>query len=442
MNATTAFVLTHESNPGRQQSSISLIALAITRSLGRQGIPVVRLHPNWLDRSLNSRYCSGVEICPDFYASEDALVRFLLGLAERYPGKRVLVPASDDCACFVARHHATLSGAFAVLAPGDDVMRTILDKQRQYECAERLGIPIPETWFPTSTEEVQRLAPGLTGYPYVIKPIVAHAWRLASQQRVSRGRKGVSAATPGELVASYDELAHGETRVMLQEVIGGADDRLLTFLAYCNEAGEPVAWCIRKKIRQFPVDFGYCTLTVSCHDDTVLDQSVRLLRGLRFHGICGVEWKLDPRTGVCKLIEVNPRAVNTIALAAACGVDLPAIAVLDKAGERPAPATPPEWRDGVKWINAEQDFWAACTLRRRGDLTLGAWRRSLAGPKVHAIYSADDLAPFAGHFAATLQALAGRTWQRLRRFGRPTVLPQAQPLVADPAAPGRGDVAA
>lgn len=434
MNPITAFVLTHESDPRRRVPGISLIALALTRSLGRQGIPVVRLHPNGLDRSLGSRYCSGVEICPDFYASEDALVRYLLALESRYPGRRVLIPASDDCAWFVARHHATLSRVFAVLAPGAEVMDKILDKQRQYACARDLGIPIPETWFPRSQEEMLKLAPELSGYPYVIKPIVAHAWRLASQKSVSQGRKGVAANTPEALLARYDELARGETRVMVQEVIGGADDRLLTFIAYCNADGEPVAWCIRKKLRQFPVDFGYCTLTVSCHDATVLDQSLRLLRGLRFHGLCGVEWKLDPRTGICKLIEVNPRAVNTIGIAAACGVDLPAIAVLDKLGERPALA-PPEWRDGIKWINFEQDFWAARTLWRRGQLTLAGWRDSLAGRRVHAVFSGDDLGPFAHHLGSLIVSLLGRCWQRLRRPGK-ALLPEPALKAAD-AASGR-----
>jgi predicted ATP-grasp superfamily ATP-dependent carboligase len=440
MSGTTAFVLTHESDPNRRLASISLIALAITRSLGRQGIPVVRVHPNWLDRSLDSRYCRAVEICPDFYASEDALVRFLMGLAERYPGKRVLVPASDDCACFIARNHAQLSLSFLVLAPPDSVMRDILDKQRQYEFADRVGVPIPETYFPTSLEEVLQLAPKLTGYPYVIKPTVAHAWRLASQKGVSKGRKGVSAMTPEELVTRYDELAHGESRLMIQEVIGGADERLFTFLAYCNEAGEPLAWCIRKKLRQFPVDFGYCTLTVSCHDDTVLDQSLRLLRALRFHGLCGVEWKLDPRTGIYKLIEVNPRAVNTTAIAAACGVDLPAIAVLDKSGDAPAPASPPEWADGVKWINGEQDFWAARTLMKRGQLTLSAWRRSIAGPKVHAAYSADDLGPFVNQFGGIVHAMLGRLWQRLRPSRKPVRLPE--PAIVRESPSSQGDIAA
>jgi hypothetical protein len=52
----TAFVLTHESDPNRTRKSTSLIALCITQSLGRRGVPVVRVHPNRLDHTLASTY--------------------------------------------------------------------------------------------------------------------------------------------------------------------------------------------------------------------------------------------------------------------------------------------------------------------------------------------------------------------------------------------------
>lgn len=419
----TAFVLTHESDPQRTTKAISLIALALTRSLGRQGIPVVRVHPNRLDRSLTSRYCTAVEVSPDFYASEAELLEFLLGLPQRYGGLRVLIPASDDCAWFVARYHAELSTAFAVVAPPFAVVETILDKQRQYEKAQELGIPIPETYFPGSLEEVAQLAPVLTNYPYVIKPLVAHAWRRAAMKGVSKGKKGFAVRNAEELIGRYEEIARGDRRIMIQEVIGGADDRLYTFLSYFDAQSQPLAYCIRKKLRQLPLDFGYCTLTETCHDETVREQSLRLLSGLGYHGISGVEWKCDPQSGIYKLIEVNPRAVNTTAIAAACGVDLPAIAFRDKAGAPGEAVT--DWADGVKWVNFEQDIWAARALNSAGKLSWRAWWRSLSGHKVEGVFALDDLKPGAGHWLGLVKARL----RRLReRRGRPAGLPGGRPV--------------
>lgn len=440
----TAFVLTHESNPRRKTKSMSMIALAITRSLGRKGVPVVRVHPNRLDRSLGSRYCRKVEISPDFYESETALLEFLLAMRERYSGKAVLIPASDDCAYFVAKHHAALSRVFEVVAPPWAVIKDILDKRHQYEHAQQLGIPIPETYFPAGVDEVRALAAQLRHYPYVIKPLVAHSWRRASMQNVSGGKKGFSVATPQELIERYEAIAAGDKNVMIQEVIGGNDERLFTFLSYFDAQSQPLAYCVRRKIRQFPVDFGYCTMTESCFDPVVEDQSIRLLQGIGYQGISGVEWKLDPRTGVYKLIEINARAVNTIALAPACGVDIPYLAFHDKAIGRPEPVT--RWLEGVTWTNIEEDIWAARTLHRMGKLGFFEWLGSLADTKVHAIFAADDPGPFVGSFAEFVRhgmaSLLGHRWRR--RFAAKSaatpVLAEVEVRSADPLQPVLGGV--
>lgn len=403
MSVPTAFVLSHESDPNRQTKTISKIALAIARSLGRHGVPVVRLHPNRMDFGLASRYHRRVLQCPDFYQSEEALVEFLLGLDE-YPHRpRVLIPASDDCAYFLGRHHERLSRAFEVLGPQWSVMEQLVNKQRQYEAARKFGIAIPETYFPSDVDEVRQLAAGLKNYPYVIKPLVSHRWRRPEVRAVSKGRKALRATTPQELIAAFEAIFTVYRTVMIQEVIGGRDDRLFTFLSYFNERSEPVAYCIRKKVRQYPVDFGFCTLTVSCRDAEVEQQSIKLLQGVGFHGIAGVEWKLDPRTNEYKLIEINPRAVNTIGLAPACGVDIPYIAFMDKISRNVTPVK--EWREGVKWISQATDFYAGLQLYRAGALTLGDWWRSSRGADVHSVFAWDDPRPAIGygaHFAKRL----------------------------------------
>jgi predicted ATP-grasp superfamily ATP-dependent carboligase len=387
-----------------------MIALALTRSLGRRGMSVIRVHPNRLDRSLSSRYCSKIEICPDFYEAEHDLVEFLLTISHRYDGARVLIPASDDCAYFVATHYQTLQQAYAIVGPSWPTMAKVLDKMSQYEQAAAIDLPIPETYRPASVGEVENLAARLQNYPYVIKPIVAHQWRLASMQAVSKGKKGFAVNTAQELIARYKEIAQLDNNVMVQEVIGGRDELLFTFLSYFDEQSRPLAYCVRKKIRQMPVDFGYCTMTVTCSDPVVVEQSIRLLKSIGYSGISGVEWKLDPRTGKYKLIEINARAVNTIGIAAACGVDIPYIAVLDKLGLKPDPVT--SWRQDVKWINIVQDIWAASELSQMKRLTFRQWRASIAGKKVDAVFSLADPWPFAGYFAAFIRTVVRG---RLRR---------------------------
>jgi len=397
----TVFIMSHESDPDRTDPSLSIIGLTMTRSLGRRNINVVRIHPNMLDYSLLSKYSNKTEICPDFYQSEDALVNYLIELKNKYPGDGVLFPASDDCAYFLAKYREQLDQFYKIPVAKKSVMEKLTNKRCQYEEAQKLNLPIPETYFPKSLDDIKTLSKEIKNYPYVIKPTVAHKWRLASMQGISQGKKALTVHNVEELLELSEKMDVENQEVMIQEVIGGKDERLFTFLAYYNENAQPLAYCIRSKLRQNPIDFGYCTLTVSCHDEIVEQQSIKLLNSIGFHGICGVEWKLDPKNKQYKLIEVNPRAVNTTGTAIACGVDLPYIAVMDKIGKTLDPVT--TWKDDVKWVWLLQDIWAAKELHDVGKITFIQWIKSLKGIKVHAVFAMDDLKPFVHYFYNTIK---------------------------------------
>lgn len=410
----TAFVMTHEAglNPRPSGKTVSIISLALQRALGREGIRVVRVHPNLMDHSLSSRYCTATEVCPNLYESERALVDFLTEMAERYPGTRVLFPASDDCAAFLATHQTELLPYYRIVVAPPPAMARLVNKREQYALARDADVPIPETYFPTNRSEAEALAPTLRNFPYVIKPLVAQRWRLEKFSRMSRSKKAFLVATPAEFLEEYDRIAAVDPELMLQEVVGGRDDRLYTLLCYCAAGGRPLTQCIRKKIRQSPIDFGYCTLTVSCHDEVVERQARRLMETLGYEGIAGIEFKHDPRTGEYKLIEINARPVNTIALSYACGANVPLAAFLDQIGEPPLAAT--GWKDGVKWIWFDQDFWVAKELWATGRLTLGEWLRSLLGVRACAIFAIDDPRPSLEYGSQQLRAHLGTALNRFR----------------------------
>jgi predicted ATP-grasp superfamily ATP-dependent carboligase len=394
MKNTTAFVISHEPDPSRtrKEQSVSIIALTLTRALGKAGVRVVRVHPNHFDDSLSSRFCSAIEICPDLYESDSDLTRFLGELAERYPGKKVLIPASDDCSLYLARNAAALGREFVLMNPSAKTMESVKDKRCQYALATKIGVPIPETYFPENEKELEQIADRLKSYPYIIKPLEAQKWRLKKFANVSGGEKAITVNNREQLLSEYRRIAVDDSSLMVQEIIGGSDDQLVTFLAYCSEDHKPLAHCIRRKLRQSPVDFGYCTATVSCHDDVVDQYSRRLLWHSGFTGIVGIEFKFDPYLNDYKLIEINTRPVNTIGLSIGCGVNLPVIAYRDAIGEKQAPTT--NWEDGVIWLRSNEDFAAARELRRRGVLTFPQWIRSLRGKRVHAVFAANDPLPF------------------------------------------------
>lgn len=413
MSLATAFIITHESDRSRtaQDKSMSIIALTLTRALGRQGIRVVRIHPNMFEHSLTSRYCSAIEICPDMYESEEALNQFLCELSSRYPGEKILIPASDDCSMYIAQQEAVLQSHFVLLNPSAAAMSRMKNKKLQYELAQAAGVPIPETYFPSTEEDIVALAESAQNYPYVIKPLEAQKWRLDEFKDVAKGQKAIKVYDKEQLLAEFRRIVPYDNQLMVQEIISGEDTNLYTFLAYCSIDKKPLAYCIRSKLRQSPIKFGYCCATISCHNDVVERQAKQMLQIADYTGIVGIEFKLDPKTQEYKLIEINTRPVNTTGISVGCGVNLPLIAFNDAAGIAQDEVT--DWEDGVTWVWLYHDFWVVKEMKALGLITYGEWFQSIKGKRVHAIFAADDLRPVWNFYHKSLAAVVNNKFSRL-----------------------------
>jgi len=379
---------------------LNLSTLAVVRSLGRKGIPVVLVTPSHCDWVIRSRFVNKAEICPYVHESETDLLRFMQQLAAHMPGPKVLLPTVDECAWFVGRYYSSLANDFLIPAPDAAAMEKVNNKRFQYEAAASLGIPIPETYFPQTLDEVAELAKKINHYPYVIKPNVSFEWKMQNAAMGARGKKGLRVDSAEELQATAQKIFVPGNDFMIQEVIGGRDQRLVTFLGFLDEEHQPNSWFIRKKMRQSPIDFGYCTMTESCHNDQVFLQSVRLLQSIKYSGIAGVEWKLDPETDTYKLIEINGRPVNTTGCAMASGVDLPAIAYFHKISKPMTPVT--TWKDGQRWAWLAMDFWAARELAGLGQGSMWQWLREAVSIKADAVFAWDDLGLSVSYYSSVI----------------------------------------
>lgn len=396
------------------------IALALTRSLGRNGVEVYRFHPDRSLVDLKSRYCIDVT-CPNLYDDESGLIDALIAFSKSRKVKPVLFPASDGATQFIARSEEQLRPYFALTCPPWSCVSEIQNKQRLLECARQAGIPIPETYFPTSHAETDRIAHSLT-YPAVVKPLTSHHWKRPEVVAVIGPVKAVTVTGPDELVDLYRKVAPLAPDMMIQEIITGSDDRLLTFLGYISQDGTPLAGCVRKKLRQYPPRFGYCCLTETVIDPEIMELSIRLLKVLNYRGIGCVEFKRDPRDGQPKLIEINARAVRTTGVAIAAGVDLSWIAYQDMVSpNRPSPVF--DYMVPMRWIHLQDELQAAAELIKKDQLGFWDWLRIFRGRIVVAEWAWDDLRPG----VMVLLPLVRRLFSWPYRHARGKILHRIQP---------------
>jgi hypothetical protein len=107
---------------------------------------------------------------------------------------------------------------------------------------------------------------------------------------------------------------------LLQEFVPG--DGYGIFALFSD--GKPRAWFAHRRLRDVVATGSGSAFRESIPlDARMKTYAERLLTALRWHGVAMVEFKVDSRDGVPKLMEVNGRFWNSLPLAIAAGMDFP-----------------------------------------------------------------------------------------------------------------------
>jgi D-aspartate ligase len=296
--------------------------LGAIRSLGRGGVRTIALdHRPWA-LGFRSRYALPL-VAPDPLPDQDGFIAFLLELAERLGRPAPIFPTHDEHLNALAQRRGELGERYLYPFPSWDVLEPLQSKRHQIATAEKLGMATPATAHPRSLDEAQVAADEI-GYPLFVKPSENIVFKRTYK------RQAFVCETREELELAYRLTADYEP--MVQEFIPGGDEYLWSLGTYTSAAGEPLAVFSGRKLRQTAINMGSARVGEALWDDEVVDSGLRLLKELGFHGIAQVEWKRDPRDGLLRLIEVNPRLWQWHGLTGACGADVTQAAYRDLTG--------------------------------------------------------------------------------------------------------------
>ena len=361
-------------------------ALSVARDLGRHGVEVVILTYKPHAPGRYSRYATS-HVLPRIDEHQELWLEHLLQEARRQRGRSVLIPSTDRFVEFVARYREQLDPHFYIPLPSRAVLENILDKRKQYHLAAEVGIPLPRTLSPTCEADVERLN-GQWTYPCILKPVVPHRWIRAYQN----GYKLLIAKSHDELLKGYQDARQRGLDVLIQEQIPGKEENLYSLYFYANASGQVLGAGVGRKLRQFPPGLGNGTLRETVDEPRVVELGTRFIRSVGFHGIGNVEFRRDPRDGAFKLMELNTRTALGEEAVIVGGVHLPYLAYRDLIGQ-PLPAQQ-RCQSGIKWWYFETDVRAFKAYRKRKELTVFQWLRSVWGCRAFAYFAWDDLRPF------------------------------------------------
>jgi D-aspartate ligase len=356
--------------------------LGIVRSLGRRGIPVCVVDD---ERSISrfSRYATvGVRVSD--LRNADTVVQTLLQLGNRLNLKGyVLFPTRDELVCAISRHRCTLSKFFRVPTPGWDTVQWAWDKRNTYRLAKELAIPIPETWFPVSLEDLDQIT---TPFPLALKPAIKEHFFYATKVKAWR------ANNKAELQEQFSRACAlaGPREILIQELIPGDGCHQFGYCAYFKD-GEAVGSMVTRRRRQHPYEFGRASTFVETVDMPELETlSVKFLRKINYYGLVEMEYKRDPRNGQLKLLDVNARTWGYHTLGALAGVDFPYLLYSDQIGKEVSPC---RGKSGITWIRLLTDFPTGIADVSSGRLKFKEYFQSLRNFHTEAVFSREDPIP-------------------------------------------------
>ncbi len=339
--------------------------LTLVRPLAYAGVPCVAVAPA-NSRMAHSRLCWNSIDCDTQGISEsgDEILELLTAFAKTQPQPPVLFYEDDEQLLFVSRNRERLAECFRFVIAAADLVENLSDKLRFHILAQRLGLPVPATRH--VRPETGSSPPELDfSFPIVAKPLRrGRAW-----EECGYATKAVPITSEGELREWWPRWVRQGLDLLLQEMIPGPETRIESYHAYVDSNGGIIGEFTGRKLRTWPLEFGYSTaLTLTQAPDVArLGQSLVLALGLR--GVAKLDFKRAPNGGLY-LLEVNPRFSLWHQLGAAAGVNLPLLVYRDLTGAaRTAPGMPA--RAGAVWCRLSEDWRAA----RASGISLHEWLR-------------------------------------------------------------------
>ena len=286
-------------------------ALYVIRSLGRRSIDVTAVEKEvgrWTNLGFSSKYVEKRVVLPSVHDEPDL---YLEGLLKICRGHDVLLPISMYSLKVVSRHIDEFRKILHVPVVNYEKLIKANNTETLINIANNAGIPTPKTYFIKDLNQVKEIAEDLN-YPVFIK--------VKEELELAPANRNLMVSSAKELLEKYVELHRFQPFPLIQEYIKGEGQG---YFAIFNRQSEPKVVFGHRRIREYPITGGPSAFCESHYNPKVMEYGDRLLRALNWYGLAMVEFKLDERDQLPKLMEINPRVWGSMPLAIASGVDFP-----------------------------------------------------------------------------------------------------------------------
>ncbi len=291
---------------------------------------------------LHSKYCHEKLISPNPRKNPKSYLKFLLQTVKTQTYD-CIIPYQTYTVFLLCKYKDIFSDYTVIPPPDLKVFFKAYDKTELLKIAIKNKIPCPCTYF---GDDIQDILSRIQEYPIVVKASRRHSVGIA----ICRNKQ--------ELQEKYAEMTLKFGDCIVQEYLpNGGEFGVYTLF---NFDSEPLALTVQKRCRTLYDYGGISTLRETIKDEKLVQTAFDLLKKLSWSGVAMVEFRVDARDGIPKLMEINPRLWGSLQLSIFSGADFPYLYYKVIMNEEVQPNLC--FREGVqcRWLEGDITGFAHC----------------------------------------------------------------------------------
>lgn len=278
-------------------------SLPIAESLCKHGYDVHGFFGHKMSYGYASRYFRHKTIVTS--DDEQAFLKTIIDYVKVH-GIDVLFPMSDATAELISKNSEVLEKTVKFVAPPYDVFRKGYDKNQLMTACERYGIPHPRT-IDLETTGKESIDDNI--FPALIKPNITCGGRGMTLVRSMK-----------DFEEKYENIRSQYGACHLQEFIE-AGGRQVKAQLFVDREGKLLCSSVMHKQRFYPEKGGSSSCNTTIDDDDTISKCMTILKNIHWVGFADFDLIEDPKDGVLKIMEINPRVPACVKSAVKAGAD-------------------------------------------------------------------------------------------------------------------------
>jgi len=282
-------------------------SLPFLKTLAKEGHLITLVCNSRVNEAYFSRYPTKKLIWPSYINDRPGFERKLMQYL-RNNDVDFTFSVSDTGTDILSRKQDEITKYTRIITPPYPTFIQGADKLKLMEYCMAENLPCPKTIL--LNEETMEQVDVTVRFPAIVKP--------------TRGVGAIGVVrvnNPQELQRTYHSLKDVHEQIIVQEYIPHEDGKQYMAEAFVDENGNMKVCVVIFKPRIFPIKAGTSSANVTVAYPEIVATTRSLLEGLNWRGPADVDFILDPRDNVAKILEINPRVTAGIKIAFVAGVD-------------------------------------------------------------------------------------------------------------------------